>query len=228
MSSTRIVGAVAALSVVLVGCGHGAVQEANGETTTTSAARTTTSQPPRDTSSSAPPPIAAGPIQPSEASSLPIAPGSIPGDLMFDLLNSSSTDSTTSPTENSLEPCFFTHTLVSDAAVFGEPLAFHERRYDGFSNALLLQDIGIYPDAAAAQDAYRVIADGVQACDSTVMPGISFGVITTSSSEWSDSTCAGNDQVVQNVLIRVLACRVGDPAGLTSVVAQTISHAINP
>src|SRR5690349_3298448 len=72
--------------------------------------------------------------------------GGYSGDVMFDVLNSSTSDQTTPAAGDSLEACFFTHKPVSDAAVFGSPLAFHERRYNGFSNAYLIQDVGIYAD----------------------------------------------------------------------------------
>lgn len=115
---------LATLLVALIGCGQVPIRGASGDTTSPVSTVMTSTPAATPTSTAAPAPDAT-PVDTGEASSIPIPAADIPGDLMFDVMNTSSSDVTTPAAPDSLDACFFTHKPVSDAAVFADPLTFH-------------------------------------------------------------------------------------------------------
>lgn len=232
----RLVAAVLAASALLAGCNggsHTASIDAPSALTTSAPPQPSTlpvssSRTPTPTTISPPPVEGGAPYPASQIDSLALDTSTLPPEVMFDAPGPGRVTYDLAPTTGEpLGTCFFIHSMVNDAAVFGSPLAFRQIRDDGMSNLYLIQAIGVYPDAASAQVAYQVIAEAVDECRSSEQGAhVTFGEVTDTSMAWSTSHCGGHDQVVTNVLVRVDTCRVGHPSTLTTLVAQGIAEKI--
>ena len=125
---------------------------------------------------------------------------------------------------NPAAPCYYDALQPDAAELFGGGLqAFRDVRYTGAGNVFINQAIGVYPDAAAAAAVVGRFTDGLSACRASAPAGLTVGSLDPAGAAWWGSICADEVRAVRNVVIRVQACHMNDPAGDVASVVDAIS-----
>ena len=125
---------------------------------------------------------------------------------------------------NPADPCYVDALRPDAAALFGTGVqAFRDVNYSGVSNILVNQAIGVYADSAAAAAVVGRLTEGLSACRASGRDGLNIGRMSPAGASWSGSICGDEARAVRNVVIRVQACHMDNPAGLASSVADAIS-----
>jgi len=126
------------------------------------------------------------------------------------------------------DPCYLDALRPGAAELFGTGVqAFRDVNYSGVSNILVNQAIGVYADSAAAAAVVGRLTEGLSACRASGRDGLNIGRMSPAGASWSGSICGDEARAVRNVVIRVQACHMDNPAGLASSVADAISAKVD-
>ena len=129
---------------------------------------------------------------------------------------------------NPADSCYFDALQPDAAELFGTGLqTFRDVNYSGVGNIFVNQAIGVYPDATAAAGVVGRLTNGLSACRASGPAGLTIGNLGSVRAAWSGSICADEARAVRNVVIRVQACHMDNPAGVVAAVAEAVSAKVN-
>lgn len=124
---------------------------------------------------------------------------------------------------NPADPCYVDALPPDAAELFGTDIqAFREVNSTGAGNVFVNQVIGVYPDSAAAAAVVSRFTDGLSVCRASAPAGLTVDNLGPAGAAWSGSICADEILAVRNVVIRVQACNMNNPAGDVASVADAI------
>lgn len=196
------------------------------------------------TSSTADPGVGAGPIAPAQIDGLALtfdeASREVP-DLDNEYpppVEQQPTDLARDPQAEQLgigKPCFPVYNGIGDTNTVGaDTVSFRKVRFNGASNAYLLQVIALYKDPASAQSSFNRQSEQLNACKAAAVDDVVAAPSSAETLSWHyqkqgshDYVCAQNVRLVSNVVLQVKSCPLYQTGAAVDRVADTIAAKIS-